>query len=87
MRLGMSHVSFGFVDTSFPFWLFLFLEDKYNIGKEFGLQANVFGGSIDKKGNVAGLSVSMRRACPQEAGGGAVRARAGDCGRRVRQVQ
>jgi hypothetical protein len=34
------------VDTSFPFWLFLFLEDKCNIGVEFGLLANVFGGSM-----------------------------------------
>ena len=46
MHSGVSHVSFGFVDTLFPFRSFLFLEDKFNKGKEFGLQANVFGGSI-----------------------------------------
>jgi hypothetical protein len=34
------------------------------MGKEFGLQANVFGGGLDKAGNVAWLAVSMRRACP-----------------------
>jgi len=67
----MSHVSFGFVDTLFPFRSFLFLEDKSSKGMEFGLQTNVFGGSMacmaripDKAGNIAWLSVSMRGACP-----------------------
>jgi len=48
---------------------------------EFGLQTNAFGGGIDKAGNAQGVRVRTRGGLEQ------VGARAGDCGRRVRQVQ
>ena len=58
----------------------MFLGDKYNKGKECGFLVNVFGGGMACMGHAQGVSAGGE-------GLEQVRARAGDCGRRVRQVQ